>query len=126
MVPKFHGKKGKRKLASILKEQKLINGNEVIADKISKISKIFESPSNKKVIEQGDDDTNILFIISGSVSILVNKREVAVRQAGNHVGEMALINPSEKRSGTVKTREKTIFVQVSEDGRKGSGLHFTL
>jgi CRP-like cAMP-binding protein len=53
--------------------QKLINGNELIANKISKIAKLMEVQSNKIVIQQGDDDTDILFIVSGSVSILVNK-----------------------------------------------------
>ena len=38
---------------------------------------------------QGGQDNDIYFIISGSVRITVNSREVATRRADEHVGEMA-------------------------------------
>ncbi len=46
--------------------------------------------------------------------MLVNRREVALRNAGTHVGEMALVDPLAKRSATVVAREHTIALRVPE------------
>ena len=39
---------------------------------------------------EGDDDNSIYFILMGRISIRINGREVAIRSAGWHVGELVL------------------------------------
>jgi predicted nucleotide-binding protein len=48
------------------------------------------------------------------VSIEVNGREVAIRNSGQHVGEMALIDPSARRAASVVALETTIVASVKE------------
>ena len=45
---------------------------------------------------------------------MINKREVAVRGAGTHVGEMALLDTTARRSATVVTKENSLFLRLSE------------
>ena len=52
--------------------------------------------------------------MSGEVQIVINGRPVAIRQAGTHVGEMALADNQSKRSATVVTREDTSILRVTE------------
>ena len=63
---------------------------------------------------QDDNDNDIYLIINGKVSIEVNKRPIASRLPGNHVGEMALIDPQAKRSATVTATEPTFVLKISE------------
>jgi predicted nucleotide-binding protein len=68
------------------------------------------------LIIQGQCDDDIYFILSGSVSVIVNGRNIATRKAGEHVGEMALIDTTARRSATVKTLEPTVAAKVTERG----------
>ena len=63
---------------------------------------------------QGGQDNDIYFIISGSVRVMVNSREVAMRRAGEHVGEMALVDRTAIRSASVVTAEASVVACVSE------------
>jgi CRP/FNR family cyclic AMP-dependent transcriptional regulator len=115
MNSRFRGKEGKKRLFRALQNQRLISGNGSVAKDFLRVVQVLEYPSNKKIIEQGNDDTEIYFILSGSVNIFVNRRPVATRGPGEHIGEMALINPAAKRSATIKTLEKTIVGLVTEE-----------
>jgi len=63
---------------------------------------------------QGGEDNDLYFILSGSVHVFVNSREVATRRAGEHVGEMALIDLTAVRSATVITAEPSVVAKISE------------
>ncbi len=66
------------------------------------------------LIKQDAPDSEIFFILSGRVTVLVNGREVAVRKSGQHVGEMAMIDPSARRCATVRALEETVAAKVIE------------
>src|ERR1039458_3835770 len=53
-------------------------------------------------------------ILSGSVSVRANGRLVATRRAGNHFGEMAMLDTTARRSATVSTLEPTVIARVQE------------
>ena len=53
-------------------------------------------------------------IITGEVSVRVNRRVLAVRSAGTHVGEMALVDPLATRSATIAAVENTVALRVPE------------
>ena len=51
---------------------------------------------------------------SREVSIRVNQRQIATRNAGTHVGEMALVDPLATRSATVIAMEPTVSLRLPE------------
>ena len=48
------------------------------------------------------------------MSISVNGREIAIREAGQHVGELALIDSTAIRSATVTARTPTVVAQIKD------------
>ena len=59
-----------------------------------------------------------MFILGGSVSVMVNGREVARCTVGDHVGEMCLLDTTALRSATVRAIEPTVVGKLSVE-------HFT-
>ncbi len=113
-IDKFDGKAGTKRLIEVIKSQVIVNGEINVAKKIFKKGQLKEFKKGQHIIEQDDHDTDIYFIICGSVSIRVNEREVALRYSGNHFGEMSLIEPTKKRSATVVATEPTVVLKISE------------
>ncbi|SPP66001.1 TIR domain-containing protein [Nitrospira lenta] len=112
--PKFSGSAGKRRLLESLRAQPLISGDSKLAIKAAAAGEIQRHSTGDVLLKQGDQDNDILLILSGQVSITVNGRTLAVRAAGTHVGEMALVDPLMKRSATVRATEDTVTLKLSE------------
>lgn len=116
IIPRFKGEEGKHKLIDVLKRQSLVAGDEALAIDLAERIKLFECipiHHSPVIIKQGDGDNDIFFIISGSVSIHINGRFITTRQAGTHVGEMALIDYTARRSATVTAIEPSLFGRVT-------------
>ena len=77
-------------------------------------AEILQFEPEDELITQDGVDNDIYFILSGRLSIVVNGREVAIRKSGEHVGEMALIDPSATRSASAVAIEQTVVVKISE------------
>jgi predicted nucleotide-binding protein len=75
---------------------------------------VFPGTPTATIITQGGADNDLFFILAGSVEISVNGRPVARRGAGTHVGEMALIDPTVRRSATVVACEPTVLIRINE------------
>jgi CRP/FNR family cyclic AMP-dependent transcriptional regulator len=56
----------------------------------------------------------VYFVISGAFDIVVNGRKVNRRFANDHLGEMAAIQPTQRRSATVTATEKSVLCKVTE------------
>ncbi len=110
----FAGRTGKRRLLEAVKSQTLVSGSLQIAREAIRSSVIEEYQRGDCLMRQGEPENDIFLLVSGEVSVLVNRREVALRNAGTHVGEMALVDPLAKRSATVVAREHTIALRVPE------------
>ena len=115
MIKRFQGEEGRRRLIQILKEQRIINGNEKIANAIAVSGKLIDLNAGDAYIEQEGTDNSMFFIISGSSEVIINGRQVAIRDSGTHVGEMALIDYSATRSATVRTQNNSILLELSEE-----------
>ncbi|NOU36245.1 MAG: cyclic nucleotide-binding domain-containing protein [Kiritimatiellaceae bacterium] len=103
-----------RILIDLLLQQQLVRGSEPVAQALAPACKIVSHSAGDVLIRQGDSDNDIYFMFSGSARILINEREVATRGAGQHVGEMALVDPASRRTATVVSREPTTYAQVCE------------
>lgn len=73
-----------------------------------------EAPVGTAFINQGDQASEVFFIITGKVEVRVNGKLVANRFSGDHVGEMAAIEPTQPRSASVVSVETTVLIKVSE------------
>jgi CRP/FNR family transcriptional regulator, cyclic AMP receptor protein len=114
MIDRYLGEDGHKLLIEALQSQVLVDGIEEIAQQIVDVGDLKEFESGSVLIEQGHKDNHVFLIISGSVLIHVNGREVTVREQGQHVGEMALIDLTAKRGASVSALEKTVAVRISE------------
>ncbi|KON62846.1 cAMP-activated global transcriptional regulator CRP [Komagataeibacter europaeus] len=114
MLNRFQGDSGHRLKKDLLNLQRMVQGNSLISTEVAEKSTIREFSSGETLIEQNGHDNSIYFILSGSVEIFVNGYPVALRGAGNHVGEMAAIEPAHRRSATVIAKEDTIVAELSE------------
>lgn len=94
--------------------QPIFQSNITVIAAVARKCKLESFPKGAKIIRQGDKDTDLIFILKGSVEILVKNRNHIVRKAGNHVGEMAAIDPTAKRSATVQTIEATDVARITE------------
>lgn len=111
---RFTGRGGKARLLDALRTQILVAGDRAVATKLVKHATISYCKLGRVLMIQGDSDNDIYFILSGAVSVIVNDREIATRRAGEHVGEIALIDTTALRSATIRTLEPTCVARVSE------------
>lgn len=114
LIPRFTGSVGRKNLVAAICAQQAVGSDISLARRLVAAGSLHEHPAGKMIVRQGDADNDIHLIVSGSVGVVINKREIAVRGSGNHVGEMALLDPTARRSATILAREKTVVLKVSE------------
>jgi len=114
MIARFQGSEGSRRLRDALCQQEAIAGDLATAAALADTIDLRELEAHECLIEQDAPDNDIYFILSGTVAVTVNGRQVAQRHAGQHVGEMALIDPGGPRSAGVVALERTVVAKVSE------------
>jgi len=114
MKERFTGDSGQRLLLESLKEQKIVTGNADLAGEIRSIGELLHVPVGTAIITQGAEDNGVYLIVAGSFDIVVNGRLVARRVPNDHVGEMAAIQPTQKRSATLVAREESVVVKLTE------------
>lgn len=110
----FSGIGGKLRLLEAVKSQVLIAHDEALAKEIIKKGAVEKHAESIVLTEQGDPSNDLLFVLSGAISIRVNGREVATRRAGTHVGEMALVDVLARRSATAVTLEPSVTLRLTE------------
>src|ERR1022692_3978231 len=108
MLTRFQGDDGRRRLVDLLKAQVVVGGDAVIAGEIADVAVVRELLPGNILIEQKSTENDLFLILSGMFRVFVNGREVANRQAGQHVGEMVIIDPSLRRPATVIASEPSV------------------
>jgi CRP/FNR family transcriptional regulator, cyclic AMP receptor protein len=114
MKERFAGDSGRRLLVEALKDHKIVAGHADLAEQIASIGELIEVKKSATIITQGGDDNDVFLIVAGSFDIVVNGRGVASRFPNDHVGEMAAIQHSQRRSATVVAREDSVVIKFSE------------
>lgn len=115
MIERFQGDGGRRRLVAALAEHRLIANREELAERLVASGELIEIPVGVAFIDQGDQASDVFFIIVGKVEVRVNGKVVANRFSGDHVGEMAAIEPTQPRSATVCPVENSaVLLKVSE------------
>lgn len=104
----------KRLLVDTLCLQEAVLGDRDAAELLAEKTTLFEFGSGENLITQDGVDNDVFFILCGTVAIKVHDREVAQRRSGQHVGEMALINPASRRTATVTAVDTVTVARISE------------
>ena len=112
--PLFSGKLGKRRLIECLKSQPLVGHDEALARDLAKSGVLHTFQDGDFLTQQDEPDNSIWLVVHGKVLIIVNGREVATRNAGTHVGELALVDHSAIRSASVRAVGHTVALNIPE------------
>jgi len=101
-------------LVEALRDQQMVNGNAVVAAQLAAVATLVEYAPGATLDVQDSAETDVFFILMGEVSIVLNGQEIARRHAGQHVGEMAMIDRSVRRSATIVAREPVVAAKITE------------
>ena len=124
MIERFTGERGRALLVEELSRQKIVTGIAGMSNSLAEAGAIETINTGSTLIEQAGSDTDIYFVVAGSFDILVNKKAVARRFAGDHIGEMAAISPIQRRSASVIAREESLVLRVKEEAFSALGNQF--
>jgi len=102
-------------LVDALKEQKLVRGNVALAERIAEEGTLLQVEQGRAIIEQAAVDNDVFVILAGSFDVVINGRLVAKRNPGDHVGEMAAIQPSQSRSASVIASTLSVVFKLRND-----------
>ncbi len=114
MLKRFTSEDGHRLKIKALLSQKIISGNLEIADQLANTAKFIELSKGQILIEQNAADNDVYMIITGSFDVVINGRKIARRFPNDHVGEMAAIEMTQRRSASVIASEQSVVAQISE------------
>ena len=109
MIERFQSKEGRTALMDALRRQFLVDGNTAIADRIASDVLLREYPKGEALFNQGERGSDLCLILAGQVSILVDGEQVAIVDAGMHVGEIGMLEPFKGRSASVVAMETLQF-----------------
>lgn len=112
---RFAGDRGKALIVETLKDQKAIRGDLAAAEDLAARGQLHLYRRGEVMIAADDWSNAIFFILAGRVEISISGFKVAERRAGQHIGEMELIDPSQPRSASALVMEPTVALEVSEE-----------
>jgi len=114
MKKRFEGTDGQRHLIAALQSCPLVEHSEALASRLADVGQVVSFDAGDVIMTQGADDNDVFFILVGQAEVMVNGRHVAIREARDTIGEMALLSPTEPRSATVTARTEVVALKVSE------------
>ena len=113
MFERFTGRDGRARAIEELRRQPIIGGATELAEIMYDHAEVMKFDTGSIVIEESAPDNDLCFILVGLVSIQVAGREVAIRMAGHHVGEMAVLDASQPRSASAVAEGEVVIARVS-------------
>lgn len=113
LLAQFQGPEGKPRLAKVLRMQSVIRDQDLALEFARHVS-LEAVPSGRTLIHQGASDSDLFLILSGEFSVLVNGELVERRMAGEHLGEMALVDPHAPRSASVIATCDSVVARITE------------
>ena len=113
MLQRFVGEDRRRFVIEALETQPVIGGQADLAGVVYGASNIHSWEPGEILISERDWDDDIWFLLTGSVAVSVRGRRMAIRKSGQHIGEMALLDPAAPRSATVVAEEEVVAARVS-------------
>ena len=112
-VREFQGRNGKHHLLEALRAQPLIQ-DEDLAAQFAKRVRLEEIARGTTLISAGDGPSDFFLILGGEFDVIVGGRSIAKRSGGQHVGEMAMVEPYASRVATVVAIRDSLVARISE------------
>jgi CRP-like cAMP-binding protein len=113
MLDSFVGERGRRLRIEALASQNLVVGNRALAEELADRVEVCAVSKDELLISQGAADSDIYLILSGSFDVIVNGHKIAALGPTEHVGEMAAVQPGQKRSASVVATDNAIVARLS-------------
>jgi CRP/FNR family cyclic AMP-dependent transcriptional regulator len=113
LLDRFRGPDGKLRLVKVLRTQTLVRDEDLAVELARRVT-LKAVPAATVLITQGSADRDLFLILSGKFSVTINGRVVASRGAGEHVGEMALVDPDARRSASVSAVADSVVARITE------------
>jgi len=105
---------GRRNLLDALADQVLFRGVEpALVERLMEFVVLEEHTTGKAIIEQGHTSTDVYLILAGTAEVTIDSRPIGRREPGEHVGEMAAVDPSATRCATVTAKAGTLTARIS-------------
>ncbi|HJS60437.1 MAG TPA: TIR domain-containing protein [Pseudolabrys sp.] len=99
-------------LVDALLDQKIIRGDRGLAEAFAEQGELVAFGAGQRIIEQGDSDRSVFFLLSGKGMVIVNGVRLYPRLPGSTIGEMSAINSSIGRSATIEADEDTVALKI--------------
>ena len=115
MLARFTGQEGRRSVVEVLRNQPVIGEGTGLAETIYDHAEVLAFAPGSTIIEESAPNNEICFILAGLVSIRVVGREIAVRTAGQHIGEMAVVDPGQPRSASAVANSEVVIARLSAE-----------
>jgi CRP/FNR family cyclic AMP-dependent transcriptional regulator len=113
LLKSFQGSEGRQRLINALISQPLIH-EEDLAAAVAPYLGLEEISAGTNLIKQGAFDTDLFLVLSGTLSVAIDGRIVDRKIAGEHVGEMAVVDPLTLRSASVTATSDSVVARITE------------
>ena len=80
MISRFRGEAGRPRLIWALRKQPILHDNETLSNELADQAEILQFEPEGELIAQDGTDDDLYFILAGRLSIVVNGREIAIRE----------------------------------------------
>lgn len=114
LIDRFSGSEGERALRGAIRGAKLLQGSDELTDAFLRVAEVVAFNVGSTLIEQGGDDNDLYLLVAGNCEIIVNGRVVGRRAPGDHVGEMAAIEPAQQRAASVVAATEVVALKIPE------------
>ena len=114
ILHRFDGDAGRKLLVDVLRTNAgILTGDAAVTAKVAKMATLVEVTQGDFLIRQDDTDNDLFIVLSGTFRVFVNGREIAERGPGQHLGEMAIIDPSSRRTATIIASAPSLVAKIS-------------
>ena len=115
MIHRFTGKSGRDNLINALLQQQTLAADRGVAEKLAEAGEVVQYPVGDTIVEQGGEDDDVFFLINGEVDVFINHQKVATREGGTVLGEMVAVDPTARRSATLKAKTIVTALKISTE-----------
>ena len=113
MLPRFTGAGGRNALIEVLQTHAPVLVHDLgIATRVADCITLRELAHGDVLIRQDGTDNDLFFVLSGMFRVFVNGRDIAERGVGQHLGEMAIIDPSLHRTASVAAAAQSVVAKM--------------
>lgn len=109
----YDGEEGRTRLLEALARQELLSTEKTAVAEIAGLAELWTYAPGETIIDQAGGGDDLFFILKGTARICANKREIRLRSARCHVGEIALLDPEGGRSADVLALDECTLARVA-------------